>query len=518
MVCHVYVFLLSFLMTQSKDSWCFWTARFGCNVFWFCVSDVRCHFLFCRLGVCASSVLRCWTVSSLVLLGLTDYAAGQKRQRQMLELLDIVARHRQVHFGWRFHSLLRLGRKISIMHWPNPHLRILTRLFNVVAYGKSILLTALFFQLFPTRFADWLEHVWARDILGAAMCSKFSERTRRTRAKQRSEVHAIHLWELKEIVCSSVQTLLAQMHVFLWAYCNCQLSLQLWLKLRTSSWTWRLGITTARAWFTQSTSTLFVEKLWTCRVSVFVSLPQVGGSLHMAPLPGALGFTGHTFLNSKRNLYGFVDVPNPKTLNGWQKKHEKATRHSEHFRTPLISSHFQSLKVEFFRFSAGAGTFISLAGDQDSERKQFWILNYVPSLSSKDWRDRQLFEYLFQVHIAGVFASEEDFEWHGDCTGKFRCLAETICGLQNTKQLYNALYHLYTHLLNLLFPSSCSYFSKFKDPAFGSLILLWNLRSPLQAFPKSSRWVVILSTSMALPLTGPAFPMEAMTASWRVDG
>ena len=36
----------------------------------------------------------------------------------------------------------------------------------------------------------------------------------------------------------------------------------------------------------------------------------------MAPLPGALGFTGHTFLNSKRNLYGFADVPNPKTLNG----------------------------------------------------------------------------------------------------------------------------------------------------------------------------------------------------------
>lgn len=174
------------LMTQSKDSWCFWTARFGCNVFWFCVSDVRCHFMFCRLGVCTSSVLRCWTVSSLVFLGLTDYATGQKRQRQMLELLDIVARHRQVHFGWRFHSLLRLGRKISIMHWPNPHLRILTRLFNVVAYGKSILLTALFFQLFPTRFADWLEHVifWVPPCVANSVKQKQrKERTRRTRAK-----------------------------------------------------------------------------------------------------------------------------------------------------------------------------------------------------------------------------------------------------------------------------------------------------------------------------------------------
>eukprot|EP00434_Breviolum_minutum_P039940 symbB.v1.2.035481.t1/scaffold4786.1/size34885/1 len=28
--------------------------------------------------------------------------------------------------------------------------------------------------------------------------------------------------------------------------------------------------------------------------------------------------------------------------------------------------------------------------------------------------------FISLVHIAGVFASEEDFEWHGDCTGKFR--------------------------------------------------------------------------------------------------
>ena len=123
------------------------------------------------------------------------------------------------------------------------------------------------------------------------------------------------------------------------------------------------------------TSTLFVEKLWTCRVSVFVSLPQVGGSPSYGALARCPWFhRGIRFWILRGICMDFADVPNPKTLKRLtEKAWKKQQRRSEHFRAP----HFISFPVPesrvFFRFSAGAGTFISLAGDQDSERKQFWI-------------------------------------------------------------------------------------------------------------------------------------------------
>ena len=225
MVCICFVmsmfFLLSFWWLKARIRGVSELPVFGCNVF-LILRERRKMSILCSVdfGVCTSSVLRCWTVSSLVFSGFDGLCNRTEAAKTDVGVAGtllqdigkyILAEGSIPYWDW--------AAKISIMHWPNPHLRILTRLFNVVAYGKSILLTALFFQLFPTRFADWLEHVifWVPPCVANSVKQK--QRKERTRADT-SEVKCMRLstCESWKRLCAApvFRTLqLAQMHVFL---------------------------------------------------------------------------------------------------------------------------------------------------------------------------------------------------------------------------------------------------------------------------------------------------------------